>query len=227
MSWPAASLMRNASFGYHRLTLGQLTSALARSVLTTQRTVPLGALGIQAVTNRAIHKLSEVGELGRYAGLTSGPGFARAVANVITELRLEQIEPDARAHVAPDLRPLLRAYQRELAVHGFTDWPGVLRIASTTATDSACRHQLLDLPTLLLDVPLTTASEIAVVRALCSRSPEMLITVPSMDTVTFARLRSDLGVSLTSTLTVLLHQGSSKKRMDRWCGFSVIFSTIW
>jgi uncharacterized protein GlcG (DUF336 family) len=31
----------------------------------------------------------------RYVKLTSGPGFARAIANVITELRLEQIEPDA------------------------------------------------------------------------------------------------------------------------------------
>ena len=118
------------------------------------------------------------------------------IANVITELRLEQIEPDALAHVAPDLRPLLQAYERELAVHGFTDWPGVLRIASTTVTDPACRHQLLGLPTLLLDVPLTTASEIAVVRALCSRSPEMLITVPAMDTVTLARLRSDLGADI-------------------------------
>jgi ATP-dependent helicase/nuclease subunit B len=187
---------KRATFGYHRLTLGQLASALARPVLTTQRTVPLGALGIQAVANRAIYKLSEVGGLGRYAGLTSGPGFARAIANIITELRLEEIEPDALAHVSPDLRSLLQAYERELAVHGFTDWPGVLRIASTTATDPASRHQLLGLPTLLLDVPLTTASEIAVARALCSRSPEMLITVPAMDTVTLARLRSDLGVDI-------------------------------
>ena len=92
---------KGASFGYHRMTLGQLASTLARPALTAQRTVPLGALGIQAVANRAIHKLSEVGGLGRYAKLTSGPGFARAIANVITELRLEQIEPDALAHVAP------------------------------------------------------------------------------------------------------------------------------
>src|SRR5215471_11981173 len=94
---------KRASFGYHRLTLGQLASALARPVLTAQRTVPLGALGIQAVTNRAIHKLAEADGLGRYAKLTSGPGFARAIAIVITELRLEQIEPDALAHVALDL----------------------------------------------------------------------------------------------------------------------------
>src|SRR5262249_3125733 len=36
-----------------------------------------------------------------YAKLTSGPGFARAIANVITELRLEQIEPYGLAHVDP------------------------------------------------------------------------------------------------------------------------------
>ena len=73
---------KRASFGYHRL-----TSALARPALSAQRNVPLGALGILAVANRAIHTLSEAGALGRYAKLTSGPGFARAIANVITELR--------------------------------------------------------------------------------------------------------------------------------------------
>src|SRR6516165_12181595 len=169
----ALAQAKRASFGYHRLTFGQLASALARPVLVAQRTVPLGALGVQAVANRTIHKLSEVGELGRYAKLTSGPGFARAIANVITELRLEQIEPDALAHVVPDLRPLLQGYERELAEHGFTDWPGVLRTAAAAVTDTGCRHQLLGLPTLLLDVPLITASEIALVRALCARSPEM------------------------------------------------------
>jgi hypothetical protein len=61
---------RRASFGYHRLTLAQLASALARPVLAAQR---LAALGIQAVANRAIHRLSEAGGLGRYAKLTNGP----------------------------------------------------------------------------------------------------------------------------------------------------------
>src|SRR6516164_8032559 len=100
---------KRASFGYHRLTLGQLASALARPALSAQRTVPLGTLGILAVVNRAIHTLSQAGALGRYANLTSGPGFARAIANVITELRLEQVEPNAVVQVAPDLRPLLQA----------------------------------------------------------------------------------------------------------------------
>lgn len=132
---------KRASFGYHRLTLGQLASAIARPMLTAQRTVPLGTLGIQAVARRAIHRLSKGGALGRYANLTNGPGFAHAIASVITELRLEQIEPDALAHVAPDLRPLLQAYEWELAEHGFTDWPGVLHIAASAVTDPGFGHQ--------------------------------------------------------------------------------------
>jgi ATP-dependent helicase/nuclease subunit B len=103
---------KGATFGYHRMTLGQLAAALARPALAAQRTVPLGALGIEAVTNRAVHKLSEVGALGRYAKLTNGPGFARAIANVVTELRLELIAPDALAGAVSDLRPLLQALRR-------------------------------------------------------------------------------------------------------------------
>jgi ATP-dependent helicase/nuclease subunit B len=172
---------KGASFGYHRMTLGQLASTLARPALTAQRTVPLGALGIQAIANRAIHKLSEVSGLGRYAKLTNGPGFARAIANVITELRLEQLEADALAHLVPDLCPLLKAYEEELAEHGFADWPGVLRLAASAAADHEFRHQLLGLPALPLDVPVMTASDLVIVHALCSRAPEMLVTVPAND----------------------------------------------
>jgi ATP-dependent helicase/nuclease subunit B len=129
----------------------------------------------------------------RYTQLASGPGFVRVLANVIRELRLEHTPPDALAHVAPDLAPLLQAYERELAEHGFTDWPGVLHIAASAAMDPGCRHQLLALPTLLLDVPLTTASDLGFVDALCSRSPEMLVTVPANDAVTIARLKSVFG----------------------------------
>ncbi len=187
---------KQASFGYHRLSLGQLASALAQPVLTAQQTVLLGALGTRAVANRVIHKSSEAGELGRYAKLTNGPGFARAISNVITEVRLDQIEADALSHILPELRALLQAYERELADHWFADWPAVLRLAASAAKDPGYRHQLLGLPTLLLDVPLTTASEIALARALGARCPEMLVTVPAMDSMTIARLRSDLGADI-------------------------------
>jgi ATP-dependent helicase/nuclease subunit B len=190
--------------------------------LRRQRTVPLGALGIEAVTNRAVHKLSEVGALGRYAKLTNGPGFARAIANVITELRLDRIAPYALAGAVSDLRPLLQAYEGELVDHGFTDWPGVLHLAATAVTDGGCRHQLVGLPTLLLDVPITTASDLALVRALCSRTSEMLVTVPASDAMTFARLRDrfqaeivDLDSRPASRSAHQLEEGGSLLRLQR------------
>ena len=39
---------KRAAFGYHRLTWGQFASALARPLLTAQRTVPVGGLRVQA-----------------------------------------------------------------------------------------------------------------------------------------------------------------------------------
>jgi ATP-dependent helicase/nuclease subunit B len=213
---------KGASFGYHRMTLGQLASTLARPALTAQRTVPLGALGIQAIANRAIHKLSEVSGLGRYAKLTNGPGFARAIANVITELRLEQLEADALAHLVPDLCPLLKAYEEELAEHGFADWPGVLRLAASAAADHEFRHQLLGLPALPLDVPVMTASDLVIVHALCSRAPEMLVTVPANDARTLTRLRSglseeivDLDSRAASQAELKQKDGGSLQRLQR------------
>jgi hypothetical protein len=100
-------------------------------------------LGLAQEKRASFGYLSEAGALGRYANLTSGPGFARAIANVITELRLEQVEPDAVAQVAPDLRPLLQEYERELGQHGFTDWPAVLRLAARSFCPEralCCRH---------------------------------------------------------------------------------------
>jgi ATP-dependent helicase/nuclease subunit B len=183
---------KGAAFGYHRMTLARLAVTLARAALAARSAVPLGRVGVEAVANRVVHKLAEAGELGRYASLANGPGFARAIASVITELRLEQIAPDAVVDLASDLSPILRAYEAELAEHGFTDWPGVLYLAAAAASDHGYRHQLLGLPTLLLDVPVTTASDLSLVRALCSRTSEILVTAPASDSITLARLRTAL-----------------------------------
>jgi ATP-dependent helicase/nuclease subunit B len=198
---------KGASFGYYRMTLGQLSSTLARQALTAQNLVPLGALGARAIANRAIYKLGETNALGRYAELTDAPGFPHAIANAITELRLEQIEAAALTPVAPDLCNLLQTYEGELVEHGFTDWPGVLRLAATAGADPRNRHQLLGLSTLLLDVPVRTASDIAVVRALSSRTSEMLITMPANDVTTLACLRTALGIEIVN-LDSRSHQSS-------------------
>ena len=82
----------------------------------------------------------------------AGPGFARALSRVVTDLRLAKLNPDAVRTVAPDLMPLFEAYESNLAESGFTDWAGVLTTATDALMSDSFTHPLLGLPTILLDI---------------------------------------------------------------------------
>jgi ATP-dependent helicase/nuclease subunit B len=116
--------IKGAAFGWHRLSVAQLAAVLAAPELATQELVPLGDLGVQAICARVVHKLAAESVLGRYTQIASGPGFARALSRVVTDLRLAGIAADSVHVVAPDLKPLLEAYEAHLADGGFTDWAG-------------------------------------------------------------------------------------------------------
>jgi CRISPR/Cas system-associated exonuclease Cas4 (RecB family) len=88
--------------------------------------------------------------------------------------------------------PIIREYERELAEGGFSDWPGVLELA-TEAISSPGRHRLVGIPTLLLDVPISSESELAFVTALAAAAPAMLATIPAADAATLVRFRDRLG----------------------------------
>jgi hypothetical protein len=130
--------MKGAAFGWHRLTLTQLAAALAGPALAARGVVPLSRLGIQAMAARVVHALVADGALGRYASVAQGPGFARAIASVVTELRLAKVDPDRLGIVAPDLATLLRIYESNLAEGGLTDWAGVLISAAEGAKRRFC-----------------------------------------------------------------------------------------
>src|SRR5580704_7125091 len=117
---------RGAGFGWHRIGLSQLVSIVAAQELAHHKVVPLTKIGVDAITTRLIHRLRGERKLGRYALVSETPGFPRAIAGVIAELRsagVRSIELDA---VAPDLGPIVREYERELAEGGFIDWSGTL-----------------------------------------------------------------------------------------------------
>jgi len=125
------------------------------------------------------------------------PGFPRAVAGVITELRLARPLPDAVSRIVPHLLPLVSGYEDALAEAGLIDWPGVLALATEGASASGQhRHRLIGLPTLLLDVPLVSEAEFAFIRAVANAAPELLATVPNADQLTLSRLRDGLGMQV-------------------------------
>ena len=144
---------KGAAFGWHRLTLPQLAAALAAPELAVRALVPLSRLGAEAIVARVVHRLTAERGLGRYQPVGNTPGFARAIATVIAELRLARLTCDAISKVAPDLVRLTEAYEAALAEAGLIDWPGVLALATEAASDRVGAHRLISLPMLLLDVP--------------------------------------------------------------------------
>ena len=84
---------KGAAFGWHRLTLSALAASIAAPVLATRGLIPLSRIGTEAIVARLVHRLNEEGRLARYHAVAAAPGFPRAVAGVITELRLGRSRP--------------------------------------------------------------------------------------------------------------------------------------
>ena len=138
-------------------------------------------------------RMNAEGRLGHYQSVSATPGFPRAVASVIAELRLARISPEVVAGSAPHLAPPIKAYEVELNEAGLTDWAGVLAVATEAASAvGGDRPRLVGLPLLLLDAPISNQAEFEFVHALASAATEVLATSPAADQPTLVRLRDRL-----------------------------------
>ncbi len=181
----SAAQEAGAAFGWHRKTLDRLAADLAAPSLVADGLVPVGRLVSEAVTARVVHRLSGEQALGRFTGVAGLPGFARAVAGVLGELRLASLEAGTLEESAPELRVLFEAYVAELVAAALADRPEVLARARAAA---ASEHVWLARPLLLLDLTLETAGEAGLVEALVSRGGDVLATVPAGDAQTLSAL---------------------------------------
>jgi hypothetical protein len=86
-----------SAFGWHRMSLAQFAALLARPALQALGAVPLSDLGAEALVARVVHVMGEAGGLGRYAAIANMPGFPRAIARSLAELRLAGIGPQRGA----------------------------------------------------------------------------------------------------------------------------------
>ena len=184
---------KGAAFGWHRLTLPQLAFAIAAPILAARGLTPLSRIGAAALVARLVHRMNAEGRLSHYRSVATTPGFPRAIAGVIVELRLARISLEAIGASAPDLKPLIEAYEIELKEAGLTDWPGVLALASEAASAvGGNRPRLIGLPMLLLDVPIRNEAEFVFVESLTAATTDVLATAPTADQATLRRLRDRL-----------------------------------
>jgi RecB family exonuclease len=188
----AAAARAGAAFGWRRATLAGLAADLASEARVDRGLAPVGRIAAEAVASRAVHRLNARNALGRFASVAACPGFARAIATTIGELRLTDVDAARLADAAPETAELLRAYADELDRARLIDRAGIFALAAEVASRGG--HPLLGLPTLLLDVPIDAPLVTRLVRALAAAAPELVAVVPSGDGPSIASLREALGV---------------------------------
>jgi hypothetical protein len=148
-----------ATFGLNRFSLTQLAARLAASALAESHSVPGTQAGSVATASRAVFDAMASGELSYFAPVAATPGFPKALASTLHELRLARlgpgqlmVQPDDRMDPAADIGRLLARFEDELKRALVTDRAALFRLAAEACSPG--RTRWVGLPLVLLDVPL-------------------------------------------------------------------------
>ena len=126
--------------GAHRMTLPQVAAALATPRLAAEQLTSLSPLGSEALAARAVHRCLNENALRYFTPVASMPGFARALASTLSDLRLEGIgasELSAIGEPGPDLAVLLETYAQELADQALADLASLFSFALETVENAS------------------------------------------------------------------------------------------
>ena len=163
--------------GVHSFSLLQLAAHLATQPMARLELAPISRLGIEAIATRIVYAARRSQKLIYFAPVAQTPGFPRAVAHTIAELRLAGIPArELAATGAPgrDLALLMAFYEQELEERSLADLATLLRLAAEEATHQA--HRLTGLPLLAVDVTIESQSHEKLLAALIDKSPNVLAT---------------------------------------------------
>jgi CRISPR/Cas system-associated exonuclease Cas4 (RecB family) len=202
-----------ATFGIQRLSLTQLAARTALVALAADGTTPSTRLGAEAVATRAVFDATRDGALRYFAPVAATPGFPRALARTLQELRLAGLPGDSLAPLplaGPDLAVLLDRFEACFDGAASVDRADLFRTAaavlreSRTVNGRAAAAGPLPLPPRLrrtgrgtrptydvvvfLDVPLDQAAEREFVATVIACASMVLATSPHDDRDTIHHL---------------------------------------
>lgn len=180
-----------ARFAWRRRTLDSWAAELALPELARDASTAIRGLGVEALCARVVHGLHAAGELGRFAAIGERPGFVRALAATLDELRLAQIEPEQLARHDSDLARILAAYSGSLREAKLADRAALLAAASASA-----RQLQSPVALLAVDISVLHAAEAAFVRALCAGPRAACVCLPAGDQPSRTAWRAALGDSV-------------------------------
>jgi ATP-dependent helicase/nuclease subunit B len=172
---------RGATFSLHRFSLVELAARLALTHMAGQGTAPVTPLGSEAIAARVSFQALDDGALKYYTPVVQFPGFPRALARTLAELRLAGIVPDTLGAAAQgDVTDLLKRFDEQLTSGHVHDLAGLLN-AATNAASSDPPPALLTMPLVLLDVAVDSPAHQTFVAALLAHAASVLITLPTGD----------------------------------------------
>jgi CRISPR/Cas system-associated exonuclease Cas4 (RecB family) len=181
---------RGATFGLHRFSLTELAARLAAPDLTARGLGATTDLGIEAVAARTAFDARRRGTIPYFSPVSGLPGFPRALARTLLQLRMAGVDTDAlRAltRTGPDLAELLEGFEEQFQLAGVADRAELFR-AAARALDRP-DETLGGLNVLFLDVPLESRAEQGLARALAGSASDVFATVPWGDDATTDALK--------------------------------------
>jgi ATP-dependent helicase/nuclease subunit B len=181
------ALARPATLGLSRFSLTQLAARLAAAALAGRGVAPATSLGAEAVAARVAFDAARDGSLRYFGSVAETPGFSKALARTVGELRLAAVDSAQLAGSGPaaaDVARLLQRSEQELDAARTADRARLF----DAATSGAAADPLLRAPLVLLDVAVETAIEERLVAAIAATATSVLATCPASDGPTVAAL---------------------------------------
>jgi hypothetical protein len=179
-----------ATIGLHRYSLAQLALHLSGAILAADDRAPATYLGSEAVAARATFDALRDGGLTYFAPVANTPGFPRALARTIQELRLASVPAASLRGLplgGPDLAALLDRFDEQFAGARAIDRAALFDAATRALRrGDGVQHPAL----LLLDVPIDSEVELGLIKGLLARAAPACITLPFGDVATLTRLRT-------------------------------------
>jgi ATP-dependent helicase/nuclease subunit B len=175
------ALSRGVSFGVHRLSVTQIAARLAMRNLAAQGRTPITRLGYEALATRAAYDAGRDDALRYLTPVRNTPGFSRALATTLTELRLHGATAASLAVLTrsgADLADLLERVERLLDTAHANDRATFFEAAIASLEGT---RELDDVPIVFLDVPFDSAVTSRFLLALGRHAPRALVTLAAGD----------------------------------------------
>ena len=185
----AVAVRRGATIGLSRFSVTELAARAAASGLASERRAPASDAGAEALAARIVFDAVGARELAYFAPVAEMPGFPRALARTLYELRLARVTPaglEGRGPAAADIGRLLARMEEELARAATADRASLFHMAADAWRAGIA--QWAGLPVLLLDVAINSRAEREFIAEVVAHAPDALATVPDDDARTVAAL---------------------------------------